>query len=454
MHLLIDFENRLGPIKPMHSVGQPPINATNLSLCRYLQEAHIPYARLHDVGGSYGGSRYVDIHNIFPNFDADETDPASYDFEFTDHLLSEMNKYGLKPIYRLGETIENTVKHGFRPRYINPPKDFHKWARICEHVIRHYNQGWADGFYYGIEYWEIWNEPEHGLVVDGEVELSPMWTGTAEEFYAFYTIAAKHLKQCFGDSIKVGGYSCCGLQWIFSDPEKYGVKKDIQKDREDEWYQRPRCEFVLQFYHDFLAYLQKEKAPLDFFSWHAYDTAEVMVEMTKYVSKTLKEYGYSQAELHLNEWNTARMPLQRGTSFASATAAAVLLAMQDTDLDMLNFYDSRVGISRYGGIFNPLTMGVLCTYYSFSAFGELYALGTQVSLSGTERGVWGAAATNGEERAVMLANISGETREITTDLEDDFEIYLVDQDHPMTKVDFSPNSFILENNQVALLKRG
>ena len=118
MQLLIDFENRLGKIKPMHSVGQPPINATNLSLCSYLQQAHIPYARLHDVGGPYGGSRYVDIHNIFPNFDADENHPASYDFEFTDHLLSEMHKYGLKPIYRLGETIENTVKHGFRPRYI------------------------------------------------------------------------------------------------------------------------------------------------------------------------------------------------------------------------------------------------------------------------------------------------------------------------------------------------
>ncbi|MBQ8440894.1 MAG: hypothetical protein IJX19_09555 [Clostridia bacterium] len=454
MHLLIDFENRLGPIKPMHSVGQPPINATNLSLCRYLQEAHIPYARLHDVGGPYGGSRYVDVHNIFPDFDADENDPASYDFEFTDHLLREMEKYGLKPIYRLGETIENTVKHGFRPRYINPPKDFHKWARICEHIIRHYNQGWANGFYYGIEYWEIWNEPEHGPVVDGERELSPMWTGTPEEFYEFYTVAAKHLKQCFGDSIKVGGYSCCGLHAIMGDPVKYGVRGDVRKDHEEEWYLRPRCEFVMQFFLDFLAYVKKENAPLDFFSWHSYDSVEAMAESVKFVTRTLKEYGFDHTERHLNEWNTARMPLQRGTSFASATAAAVLLAMQDTELDMLNFYDSRVGISRYGGIFNPLTMGVLCTYYSFGAFGELYALGTQVSLSGTQRGVWGAAATNGEAQAVMLSNISGEAKEITTNLEDGFEIYLVDQDHPMTRVDLSPKSFTLENNQVALLKRG
>ena len=62
-----------------------------------------------------------------------------------------------------------------------------KWAEICEHIIRHYNEGWADGFYYNIEYWEIWNEPDN----------SQMWTGTPEEFYELYRVAANHLKSCF-----------------------------------------------------------------------------------------------------------------------------------------------------------------------------------------------------------------------------------------------------------------
>ena len=26
-----------------------------------------------------------------------------------------------------------------------PPKDYAKWARICEHVVRHYNEGWGWG---------------------------------------------------------------------------------------------------------------------------------------------------------------------------------------------------------------------------------------------------------------------------------------------------------------------
>ena len=58
-----------------------------------LTDAHIPYSRLHDVGGAFGSNRYVDIPNIFRNFDADGNDPASYDFAFTDELISP----GLRP---------------------------------------------------------------------------------------------------------------------------------------------------------------------------------------------------------------------------------------------------------------------------------------------------------------------------------------------------------------------
>ena len=85
-------------------------------------------------------------------------------------------------------TIENYVD--IRRYRIDPPKDFGKWARICEHVIRHYNEGWADGFHYGITYWEIWNEPDNGPTV----ARNQMWTGTAEQYYELYDVTARHLK--------------------------------------------------------------------------------------------------------------------------------------------------------------------------------------------------------------------------------------------------------------------
>ena len=99
-------------------------------------------------------------------------------------------------MYRLGVTIE----WGSKKYSCNPPQDFAKWARICEHIIMHYNKGWANGFEYGIDYWEIWNEPEN----------PPMWTGTKEQFLELYKVSSKYLKEKFPE-IKIGGYGSCGF---------------------------------------------------------------------------------------------------------------------------------------------------------------------------------------------------------------------------------------------------
>ena len=135
MKLTVDFSKALGKIKAMHAVGQPPFLGMTFDNFKYLSAAHIPYSRLHDVGGAYGKGVFVDIPNLFRDFDADENDPGSYDFAFTDALLGALMEYGVKPFFRLGVTIENF--RNIRAYRIYPPKDFAKWARICEHVIRH-----------------------------------------------------------------------------------------------------------------------------------------------------------------------------------------------------------------------------------------------------------------------------------------------------------------------------
>ena len=107
MNISFNFTEKHGRIKPMHAVGQPPRLGISDEFMHYLTEAHIPYSRLHDMGGLYGGYLYVDIPNIFRDFAADENDPASYDFPFTDLLIKQMMAAGAEPIYRLGVTIEN-----------------------------------------------------------------------------------------------------------------------------------------------------------------------------------------------------------------------------------------------------------------------------------------------------------------------------------------------------------
>jgi hypothetical protein len=66
-----DFNQMRGVVKPMHGVGQPPFYMDDFEMFSYLKDAGIPYSRLHDVGGWMGGGLYVDIPNLFRDFDAD-----------------------------------------------------------------------------------------------------------------------------------------------------------------------------------------------------------------------------------------------------------------------------------------------------------------------------------------------------------------------------------------------
>ena len=84
MKVTVDFSKQLGKIKPMHAVGQPPLEGMGTEHFHYLTEAGIPQSRLHDVGGAYGRNQFVDVPNIFRNFDADENDPAAYSFAFNE----------------------------------------------------------------------------------------------------------------------------------------------------------------------------------------------------------------------------------------------------------------------------------------------------------------------------------------------------------------------------------
>ena len=203
--LKFDLNKKAGSFKPLNATNGGPLHKRHVTdqyrsnLSDY-KAARIPYSRNHDsnlCGSIYGGPYSHDITAIFPNFDADPENSDSYDFACTDESILTTLDAGTKTFFRLGQAIEHQIKkHG-----TVPPKDFKKWAVICEHIIRHYNYGWADGFNLNIEYWEIWNEPD--LDPDDSTNKRT-WGGTKVQFFDMYEIAAKHLKACFPE-LKIGG---------------------------------------------------------------------------------------------------------------------------------------------------------------------------------------------------------------------------------------------------------
>ncbi len=394
-----DVGKSIGPVKPVNGVGQPPMigQLADWSMMHYLKEAGIPYSRLHDVGGWLGGGLYVDIPNLFPDFDADENDPGSYRFVYTDSLIKALVENGVEPFFRLGVTIENFVEKGYPPVNSLPPKDYAKWARVAEHVIRHYTEGWADGFRYKISYWEIWNEPEN----QPEPEKNTMWRGTFEEYMRFYGIVAPHLKAKF-PHLKIGGYGSCGFY------------AGVGSERVAAANSSPRMQYFLDCANKFLVATRDNGWPLDFFSFHSYSAPGEAMRQVRFADELLSRYGFGpdKCERIFNEWLPSPWLGVLGTAKQAADVAAELIALQNGPCDIACIYDARCSHGQYSPLFNPLTQKPHKAYYAFTAFNELRKIGSAVRCTSSDPAVYATAAAGNGRFALMVANPSGRDVEV------------------------------------------
>ena len=436
--LLVDFGTIVGKIKPLHGGGQPNLSSTGFHDFHILAEAGIPYSRLHDVGGAFAGGTYVDIPNLFRDFDADEDDPANYDFAFTDRLIEDLVRDGIEPYFRLGVTIENGAR--VKSYTIDPPKDYEKWARICEHVMAHYLRGWANGYHYKITYWEIWNEPDNFgpyRTPYAEHAVNQMWTGSAEDYYRLYDVTAKHLKAKFPEA-QIGGYASCGFYQLTA-------KFDRIKP-----YHKQEYAYYVTFFRDFLTYVKEHHSPIDFFSWHSYASPQDTFIWADFVKEELEKAGYAGLPTHLNEWNPHAKT--RGTAAHGAEVAAMMLGMQNKPaVALMCIYDMKSSGGRYAPLFNSMTDKPTYAYYAMVAFNHLYRLGDQVKLTSDTEGIYAVAATDGKKKAIMVANLTGESQPLEivgADLSD-ARFYIMDDGRLLS---WAANADTVEPNAVVLIE--
>ncbi|MBQ7195002.1 MAG: hypothetical protein IJS07_05160 [Bacteroidales bacterium] len=412
----------LGPVKNMHAVNNGPVlvkKSQTRSNMESWRAARIPYARTHDTAlyAGYGGHHAIDISAIFPDFAADVNSPASYDFKVSDAFIANVYSAGTEIFFRLGQSIENWAK-----KYdVWPPKDYKKWARICEHIIMHYNDGWADGFHYGIQYWEIWNEADLDQHEKDWKTAPRTWGGSPRQFFEFFEVAAKYLDKRF-PVLKIGGPALCGsLSWA----------------------------------EDFLAYMQSHKVPMDFFSWHIYaSTPERVAKMSSDVEALMNRYGYGDAESIINEWNYLRdwsdnfvYTLKEVNDIKGAAfCAAVMSTCQDARPDMLMYYDARPG-TGFCGLYDATTLKTNPAYYAFYMWSRLKDYGTQVrtAIGGEMPDVYATAARQEEKGlAVMLCRFNDDDnvsapRMLTVDLggaknEGTVYAHITDSNHLFTEI--------------------
>ena len=374
----IDTQTKLGVVKPVNGYQNGPVfcsgSAIEVDNSSEFKQANFPYIRLHDVNYPMQPQE-VDIDVIFKDFDADADDPANYDFRATDEYINSIEAVGAKVIYRLGTTkiFDHYPSH--------PPKDFSKWAKICLNVARHYNEGWANGYHKNILYWEVWNEPE----------MKTRWTGTPQQFYELYATVARLFKKEM-PHVKIGGYGA----------------SDVRGN----------------FFKGFLLYVQENDLPLDFFSWHRYDTS---VDMFRRLAISVRElldlHGFTETESILDEWayfsnnwglfkdptggrKRWELFLESQSMIAASFIAAMLIEMLNMPIDIATYYQCTPGL--WWSPFN--TFGVPeKIFYPFVAFNQTINGGERALAECTVPGIYTLAVTTGAELRIMLANYKGKT---------------------------------------------
>ena len=427
----VEPTSEVGAIKPMNAANKGPNGPT----FKAYKALRVPYGRTHDTPlGEVWSSHVVDINQIFPDWNANVNNPKSYDFDLTDEMLQDMIKAGTEPFFRLGQSIEHeSKKYG-----IYPPKDYKKWAKICEHIIRHYTEGWADGHKWDITYWEIWNEPDLDDPDDRWKTDPRTWGGTQEQFYELYEVTAKHLKKCF-PHLKIGGPA-------FANPRKYGPP--------------------------FLDYLKKTNTPIDFFSWHMYHRRPVRVsEDARVVRQILEEKGFTNVESILNEWNYNKSWTEkdyysryvRRSIKAAAFMAGVMSECQDAPVDMLMYYDLRPN-TTWNGAFMPHTYDILPAYWALYYWAELADFGTQVKSDCAEKDIYTTAAKSADGKLRLLLTRYNEDdsvkdlKEVTVSVPQGYRlasVRLTDSQKELDrKLEITGDTFtlILEPNAVALIE--
>ena len=411
MSILIDFGTVTGRIKPLHGVNNSARKSDYGELLEDFVSLRPPFSRLHDTAGVCGGGHYVDVANIFPDFQADENDPDSYDFLLTDRYILPISEAGIKIMFRFGTTIE----HEPRKYRIFPPADFDKWASVCEHIVRHYNKGWADGFRLGIEYWEIWNEPD-GLAPDIEPYGPPNWLGSAEDYYKLYSITARKIKESHPE-VKIGGYSSCFILGAYSDGR---------------WQ-----EGDTSFFEGFLKYITAPEAaaPLDFFSWHCYlspDNFDKIKRESELVDRMLERYSLGSAKRFNTEWNVCvcdRDTYDRRYEYyvnfrnekGGSNVLAAMTEMQRQKIDAAMYYDSQLWF-EYGGLFEVPSLEKTPAYYALKYFSVLYGLGEEC-FSSSENDVYVLAAKNKNQRAFVLCNPGSEEKTVRLTIRGSDEVF-------------------------------
>jgi hypothetical protein len=398
--LFLDVGRSQGNIPEHFGVNSGPFpwREGGVYLTDQYRDVGVTIVRSHDFFGP------TDWYTIFPDWEADPGDPSSFDFAESDERILSIVDAGARVLFRIGVST-------FSPRWARRVPEPQKFAQICTGIVKHYNQGWADGYELDIEYWEFWNEPN----------VRHYWTDTPQEFFEAYEATARALRE-LDPALKVGGP---GLAAPFNEGNP--------------------------FFTDFVRYCQDGDVPLDFFSWHHYEgfgehRPSRYGEQASIVRTELDRYGFEGTESICDEYNSDLLTWFGsilGTAEQAAFHAIANIHMMGNGVAMTCFYrgtqwgnEGNIGLFKANGGYFPVS-------YAFKALSSMRETPMRVLALGSEDFYGILAGTSPERRLlrVLIADQKSDYRGyalLITGLDQFSSItvagYLLDEDHDLELV--------------------
>lgn len=381
----VDFSMPVGKIKAMHGMCNGPVSY-GADLFSLFREIGVPHVRFDGTDGALSAFA-VDISRIFKDMSRDPRDESAYDFSYTDRYVAAVYNAGAKVIFRLGESIDR-MHSGKKIVY---PDDIDHFVEVCANIVKHYNDYWAGGYAYGIEYFEVWSLDSRG---------------ESEKAFEIYRRVAAALK-LMDSNIKVGGMGFDGADSAF---------------------------------REFVRYCARRRAPIDFvtvsdFSGDPKDASDRIRNMIP----ILHNLGFAETEIMIGAWNYVdaeaigtlslervlsssderfkdarrRVFEEQGSVKGAAYALAFMISLGSIrEVTRACFFDAQPYVSawcaisdRFGNPQKP--------FYAFRAYGEVFRAGQEV-YSVTEEtagyahsGIYSVAAEGDGALYVLISSFDG-----------------------------------------------
>jgi len=417
--LTVNFDETTGALRPeLHSSGfGPMICSCPKETIDLIKSMGFKSARTHDWALLNANERVCDYFHIFPLMHLDAKDPKNYVFGPTDYLLNRAREEtGLDIFFRLGTSIEHSgPKIHFNSAI---PEDFEKVAETFAGTIRHYNRGWANGHEWGIQHWELWNEPDGynnmWCLPDGDsgkgATDKERKAGTAARdlrrrdlFCRFFVLCLKRLKSEFPD-VKVGGPALCSMR--------------------------------VEYFTELLKACKEAGVAPDFISWHHYTSDPAIIFKAISTGRKLcDDLGFKDCKLVINEWHyfgnyrwselrsadpEVRSKVWSGPGShngidSSCFNLTVLSRFQSSKLDQGFYYGCR-----HSGSWGFMDEGrnLYKVYYGLKLFGDFLKSYSTMCASSSQDGltVLAAKSGDGKQKGLLVTDYRSHANEIEVEV--------------------------------------